>query len=63
MRVLVTGLGRRRSRTVSGGLAILGFEVRETDADADPQVAADVVLLDCGVIDNEVLAYCRRSSR
>jgi DNA-binding response OmpR family regulator len=63
MRVLVTGLGRRRSRTVSGGLAILGFEVRETDADADPQVAADVVLLDCGVIDNEVLAYCRRLRR
>jgi DNA-binding response OmpR family regulator len=63
MRVLVTGLGRRRSRTVSGGLAILGFEVRETDAEADPQVAADVVLLDCGVIDNEVLAYCRRLRR
>ena len=63
MRVLVTGLGRRRSRTVSGGLAILGFQVRETDADADPQVAADVVLLDCGVIDNEVLAYCRRLRR
>lgn len=63
MRVLVTGLGRRRSRTVSGGLAILGFEVRESDADADPRVAADVVLLDCGVIDNEVLAYCRRLRR
>jgi DNA-binding response OmpR family regulator len=63
MRVLVTGLGRRRSRTVSGGLAILGFEVREVDADADPQIAADVVLLDCGVIDNEVLAYCRRLRR
>ena len=63
MRVLVTGLGRRRSRTVSGGLAMLGFDVRETDADADPQVAADVVLLDCGVIDNEVLAYCRRLRR
>lgn len=63
MRVLVTGLGRRRSRTVSGGLAVLGFDVRETDADTDPRVAADVVLLDCGVIDNEVLAYCRRLRR
>ncbi|GAA1995135.1 response regulator transcription factor [Catenulispora subtropica] len=63
MRVLLTGLGRRRSRTLSGGLAMLGFDVRESDAEVDPPAAADVVLLDCGVIDAEVLAYCRRLRR
>ncbi|WP_194898365.1 response regulator transcription factor [Catenulispora pinisilvae] len=63
MKVLVTGLGRRRSRTVSGGLAILGFEVREAAGDADVPIQTDVVLLDCGVIDDEVLAYCRRLRR
>lgn len=63
MRVLVTGLGRRRSRTVSGGLAMLGFEVREADGDGDVPISTEVVLLDCGVIDNEALAFCRRLRR
>jgi len=72
MRVLITGLGRRRSRTLNGGLAALGFDVLDA-ADvtgaptAGPGPAAgpmrrlpDVVLLECGIVDREVLAFCRR---
>ncbi|GAA2005055.1 response regulator transcription factor [Catenulispora subtropica] len=63
MRVLITGLGRRRSRTLNGGLAALGFDVLDA---ADVTGAGplrrlpDVVLLECGIVDREVLAFCRR---
>ncbi|NUP52831.1 MAG: response regulator transcription factor [Catenulispora sp.] len=63
MRVLITGLGRRRSRTLSSGLAALGFDVLDA---ADVTGAGplrrlpDVVLLECGIVDREVLAFCRR---
>ncbi|MEY9887302.1 DNA-binding response OmpR family regulator [Catenulispora sp. MAP12-49] len=63
MRVLITGLGRRRSRTLSGGLSALGFDVLDA---ADVTGAGplrrlpDVVLLECGIVDREVLAFCRR---
>ncbi|GAA2025214.1 response regulator transcription factor [Catenulispora yoronensis] len=42
---------------------MLGFDVHEADVDADPPGTVDVVLLDCGIVDGEVLAYCRRLRR
>ena len=63
MRVLITGLGRRRSQTLRSGLTALGFEVLSSEQVTGPgpvRLLPDVVLLECGIVDGEVLAYCRR---
>jgi DNA-binding response OmpR family regulator len=64
MRVHIVGFGRRRSEAVlRNGLTTLGFEVvAEADADRPDGTRrlSDAVLLDCGVVDAEVLAYCTR---